>query len=239
MQKIVPSKFDHYPIRVGHGSLLPSEILKRAWIVICRKIQSEEKPISLPIRIHRGYFDKAHDYSDAYPDRLFSRWVGEPDGDIVFDTTADGTPNVLVVCRSGEVIHDEEVMVTFTLDDIETLRRCEKAVSVSTGGAISTVSFGVFSLISDLIPVWAEVSAVLGLASTSLQQRIRVLLEFKTEDYTSDDAAEDQKQPFIIADIPEIAFILLDACLHQPFWQPGSVASEQEHVSQEPVTDEA
>lgn len=237
MQKFVASEFNQDPIRVGHGSLLPSEILKRAWFVLRRKIQSEEKPISLPIRIHRGYFDKAHDYSDAYPDRLFSRWVGQPDGDIVFDTTADGTPNVLVVCRSGEVLHDEDVMMTFTLDDIETLRRCEKAVSVSTSGAISTVSFGVFSVISDLIPVWAEVSAILGLAASSLQQRVRCLFEFKP--FASDEAAEDQKQPFIIADLPEIAFILLDACLHQPFWQPESGVSAQAQVAQEPVTDQA
>ena len=237
MQKFVASEFDQDPIRVGHGSLLPSEILKRGWFVLRRKIQSEEKPISLPIRIHRGYFDKAYDYSNAYPDRLFSRWVGQPDGDIVFDTTAAGTPNVFVVCRSGEVLHDEEVMMTFTLDDIETLRRCEKAVSVSTSGAISTVSFSVFSVISDFIPVWAEISAILGLAASSLQQRVRCLMEFKPIEF--DDAAEEQKQPFIIADLPEIAFILLDACLHQPFWQPEFVASEEEQVAQEPVTDQA
>ena len=234
--KFVPSKFEGHPIRVSHGSLLPSEVFKRTWIVLRRKIQSEEKPISLPIRIHRGYFDKAHDHRDAYPDRLFSRWVGEADGAIVFDTTYDGTPNVIIGCRSGEVLHDEEVMMTFTLDDIETLRRCEKAVSVSTSGAISTVSFSVFSVISDLIPVWAEISAIIGLAASSLQQRVRCLMEFKPIE--SDDAAEEQKQPFIIADLPEIAFILLDACMHQPFWQSESVSSEQEQTS-ELLTDEA
>lgn len=233
MAKFVASAFEGHPIRVGHGSLLPSEILKRGWIFLRRKIQSEEKPILLPIRIHRGYFDKAHDYSDAYPDRLFSRWVGEADGAILFDTTSDGTPNVSVTCRSGEILHDEEVMMTFTLDDIEVLRRSEKAISVSTGGAISTASFGMFSVFSDLIPVWAEVSAILGLAASSLQQRVRCLIEFKPLE------ADDEKQPFIIADLPEIAFILLDACIHQPFWKSESVTSQQEQASEEPVADEA
>lgn len=236
MAKFVHSKFEGHPIRVSHGSLLPSEVLKRAWFVLRRKIQSAEKPIALPIRIHRGYFDKAHDYSNAYPDRLFSRWIGDVDGAIMFDTTSDGTPNVIVVCRSGEVLHDEEVMMTFTLDDIETLRRCEKAVSVSTSGAFSTVSFSIFSIVSDLIPVWAEISAILGLAASSLQQRIRCLIEFKSGE--SDAPTEEQKQPFIIADLPEIAFILLDACIHQPFWQSESVSSEQEQTS-ELLTDEA
>ena len=140
--KFVPSEFNQDPIRVGHGSLLPGEILKRIWHVLSRKIQSEENPISLPMLIHRGYFDKVHDYSNAYPDRLLSRWIGKPDGEIVFDTTADGTPNVFFVCRSGEILHDEEVIMAFTLEDIEALKRCENAVSVSTSGAVSTASFG-------------------------------------------------------------------------------------------------
>ena len=232
MNNFVASEFTDHPIRIGHGSPLPSEMLKRAWLVIRRKITDEEKPIPLPIRIHRGYFDKSHDYSEAYPDRLFSRWIGEPNGEIVFDTTAEGTPNVYVVCESGEVIHDEKVMMTFTLDDIELLRRCESAVSISIGGVASTLGAIVFSIASDLIPVWAEVSAICGLAASSVEQRVRCLLEFKsceTEDQT----------PFIIADLPEIAYILLDACVHQPFWQPGAAASEQEQVSQEPVADEA
>ena len=237
MTKFVASAVESHPIRVGHGSVLPSEIFKRTWFVLRRKIQSEEKPISLPIRIHRGYFDKAHDYSDAYPDRLFSRWVGEADGAIVFDTTCEGTPNVVVVCRSGEVLHDEAVMMTFTLDDVAAVKRCQNAVSVSTGGAINTGLFGVFSIVSDLIPVWAEVSALLGLAASCLQERVRCLIEFKP--LASDDAADGEKQPFIIADIPEIAFILLDACIHQPFWQSESVTSEQAQASQEPVADEA
>ena len=236
MQKIVASEFNEHPIRLTHGSLLPGDVLKRSWLVLRRKIQSEEKPISLPIRIHRGYFDGAHDYSDAYPDRLFSRWVGEQDGEIVFAVAADGTPNVVIACESGEVIHDENVLMGFTLDDIETLRRCEKAVSVSTSGALSTVSFGVISVLSDLIPVWAELSAIFGLAVTALQERVRCLIEFKP--FEADAAAKDLKQPFIIADLPEAAFILLDACLHQPFWKPESAASEQEQVSQEPVADE-
>ena len=235
MTKFVPSKFENHPIRIRYGSLLPSEVFKRTWLVLRRKIQSEEKPIALPIRIHRGYFDKAHDYSNAYPDRFFSRWVGDADGTIVFDTTCDETPNVLVVCRSGEVLHDEEVMMTFTLNDIKTVRRCEKAISVSKKGALSTVSFGVFSVFSELIPVWAEISAILGIAASSFQQRVRCLIEFKPIE--ADDA--DEKQPFIIADLPEIAFMLLDACIHQPFWESESVPSQQEQVSQEPVADEA
>ena len=232
--KFVPSEFNQHPIGIGRGSLLPGEILKRGWHVLCRKIRSDEKPISQTIRIHRGYFDEAHDYSEAYPDRLFSRWVGAPDGEIIFDTNVDGTPNVFVVCRSGEVLHDEEVMMTFTLEDIEAIRRCENAVSVSTSGAISTASLSIFSVLSDAIPVWAEVSAILGVAASALQQRVRVLIEFKSDD------TEDNKQPFIIADLPEIAFILLDACLHQPFWQPDSVESAAEQVSsEEPVINEA
>lgn len=234
MTKLVASKFEGHPISVSHGSLLPSEVFKRTWFVLRRKIQSEEKPIALPIRIHRGYFDKAHDYSNAYPDRFFSRWVGDADGAIVFDTT-DGTPNVIILCQSGEVLHDENVMMTFTLNDIKAVRRCEKAVSVSTNGALSTVSVGVFSVFSDLIPVWAEISAILGIAASSLQQHVRCLIEFKPIE--ADDA--DQKQPFIIADLPEIPFILLDACMHQPLWQPESVSSQQEQVSQEPIADEA
>ena len=233
MTKFVASAFESDPIRVGHGSLLPRDILHRTWLVFHRNIQSEEKPISLPIRIHRGYFDKEHDYSDAYPDRLFSRLVGEPDGAIVFDTTAEGTPNVVVCCRSGEILHDEEVMMTFTLDEVATVKRCQNAVSVSAGGAISTASFAVFSVFSDLIPVWAEVSALLGLAVSCLQERVRCLIEFKPL------KTDNEKQPFIIADLPEIAFLLLDACIHQPFWQSESVTAQQEQVSPEPVADEA
>lgn len=238
MANFVASGFKKsHPIQIGHGSLLPSEITKRAWLVLLRNIQSEEKPISLPIRIHRGYFDKAHDYSDTYPDRLFSRWVGDADGEIVFDTTCEGTPNMVVCCKSGEILHGEEVMMTFTLDDVATVKRCQNAVSVSTGGAVSTVSFGAFSLFSDLIPVWAEVSALLGLAASCLQERVRCLIEFKPIE--SEGAADAEKQPFIIADIPEIAFILLDACIHQPFWQSEPVIVQQEQASEEPVADEA
>ena len=233
--KFVPSEFNQDPIRVGHGSPLPGEILKRGWHILWRKIQSEERPISLPVRIHRGYFDEAHDYSDAYPDRLFSRFVGKPDGEIVFDTTAEGTPNVYIGCRSGEILHDEEVMMVFTLDEVASVKRCGNAVSVSTGGAVSTASATIFAIVSDAIPVWAEVSAILGLAASALQERVRCLIEFKPSE--SDDAAEDKKQAFIIADLPEIAFILLDACIHQPFWQPGSAAAAEEEVFQEPVAE--
>jgi hypothetical protein len=236
MLRILPSEFDksQHPIRLGHGSLLPSEIFKRAWIVMRRKIQAEEQPIVLPIRIRRGYFDKEHDYSEAYPDRLFSRWVGNQDGYIVFDTTADGDPEVTVSCRSGEEIHDESILTTFTLEDIATVKRCGNAVSVSPTGVINTVSFGVFSVLSDMIPVWAEISTIVGIASTTLQQRVRCLIEFE-----ADDTGEEQKQPFIIADLPEIAFMLLDACLHEPFWRPAAVESVEEEDSHEPLTDEA
>lgn len=234
MRTILPSEFDknQHPVRIGHGSLLPSEVLRRAWIVMRRNIQSEEKPIALPIRIRRGYFNKEHDYSDAYPDRLFSRWIGDPSGCVVFDTTLDGDPDVTVSCLSGEEIHDEAVLMVFTLADIATLKRCGSAVSVSPGGVINTVSFGVFSALTDMIPVWAEISAIIGLASTTLQQRVRCLIEFKP-----DTLVEGEKQPFIIADLPEVAFILLDACLHEPFWQPEPVESEQDEVTQEAQED--
>lgn len=234
MNKIYASEFDQnqHPIRVGYGSPMPGEILKRAWIAMRRKIQSEEKPIAQPIRIHRGYFGENHDYSEAYTDRLFSRWVGEPDGHIIFDIGASGNPEITVNCLSGEVIYDESILTSFTGSDIKTIKRCDNAIGISTSGALSTVSFGVVSLFTDMIPLWAEVSAIVGLASVAVQQRVRCLIEFKSDDEPTEcesaDETEGKKQPFIIADLPEIAFIMLDACLHEPLWQPLPVAPVHE-----------
>ena len=243
VNKIFPSEFDQsqHPIRVGSGSLLPGEIIKRAWIAMRRKIQSEEKPIAQPIRIHRGYFGENHDYSETYPDRLFSRWVGDQDGYIIFDINASGNPEITVNCLSGEEIYDEAVLISFTGADIKTVKRCDNAIGISTSGALSTVSFGVVSLFTDLIPLWAEVSTIVGLASVAVQQRVRCLIEFKTEsNKTEGDETEVRKQPFIIADLPEIAFIMLDACLHEPLWRPLPVAPVHEQdTSQDSVTDEA
>ena len=227
MKKFVPSEFDknEHPIQVGKGSLLPGEVAKRAWRVIMREIQ-DGKPISLPIRIHRGFFDKDHDYSHAYPDRLFSRWIGNPDGnEIAFDIAADGSPTVHLTLISGEDLHGEKVLVTFTHEDITILKRCDKATAVSKGGAISTVAFGVFSVVSETLPVWAEITALLGLAATALQARVRCLIVFKSEESA-------EKQPFIIADLPEIAFLLLDACCHEPRWLLGTAQERKEASSQ-------
>jgi hypothetical protein len=240
-KKSVPSEFEknQHPIQMGHGSLLPSALIKRLWYVTMRKIQSEEKPISQPIRIHRGCLgDTEYNYSEAYPDRLFSRWLWDSDENkIVFDVTADGSPTAYFTCLSGENLHGEKVLMTFTLDDIAAVKRCDKAVAVSSNGAMSTLAFGVFSAFSEILPVWAELTTLVGLASTAFQARVRCLIEFNSDD-VADDVAE-EKQPFIIADLPEVAFLLLDALTHEPRWHPQQQEEQEEVVSEDPITAEA
>ena len=219
-------------VKITHGSLLPAEIAKRGFHVFKRQLQSgEEYAIAFRIRIHRGYFDsEAEGNRDVYSDRFFPRWVSDQNAEILFRVTADGTPNFMISFPSGEVLHGEEVVMQFANSDVVTLKRCGESVSVSANGAITTVSLSVFSVISDFFPVWAEATAIAGIALSALSKRCRCLIEFKP---IEGGEYEEKQEPFILADLPEIAFMLLDRSLQQPAREPGS-ASEQELVSQQP-----
>ena len=231
MENFVTSNQNQFPVQIGHGSLLPSEILNRAWL-IARGHIFKDAAIWVPIRIHRGYFGGPEDYSQSDPDRLFSRWIGKSNGSILFDANTQGEPEVSI---REELGGDGSSRTIFTGEDITCLKRCDSVVAVSKSGAVSTALYGAFAILSDMVPVWGELVTLLGFAATAAQRRVRCLMEFKP-----DPEAEDQ-QPFLIADLPEVAFILLDACLHQPLWkvETPDAATPSERTEEETEASEA
>lgn len=233
VEKFVPSTFNQnqFPVQIGHGSQLPGEILNRVWFIARRHI-FKDSPISVPIRIHRGYFGGPEDCSKSDPDRLFSRWIGKPDGVILFDANTQGDPEVTIQCPNGEKFEDETVFTAFAGKDITCFKRTDKVVAISKNSALSTTLYGIFAILSDMVPVWGEIATLVGLAATAAQSRVRCLIEFKPDPETED------QQPFLIADMPEVAFTLLDACVHQPLWKAETAdAATQSEPTEEEETD--
>ena len=229
IENFVPSVFENRsPVRIGHGSLLPSEILRRLYFVSVEK-NNKELSISAPIDIYKGYIGGSdYDYSRADPDRLFSRWIGKRSEDSIrFQLTAGNDPRVSIRLADGERILGEEITC---------VKRIENVLGVSKGRALSTGVYGALSVFTDFVPVWAEICTIAGVAASALDQRIRCLIEFEAAIEDTETAEKcDRKQPFLIADMPEMAFLLFDGCLHEPVWKRAAVAADVvEAVEQAP-----
>lgn len=183
------------PIEVLKGSKLPGDLSSKLFH-------------KLGFRIHENHALKVPFWlidPRAFESPLPSKVAVRPKRLILPGQSSDGK----VVCRRDASTGLAELHLDFgdeQIDLSEALKDwayIDGSLAAHGGSTVSALLTGTLSLVTDNIPVWAEVSTVLAIVATIPRKRVRLLLEFK---------GDTDRQPMVIETADVIAVLLDHIC---------------------------
>lgn len=113
----------------------------------------------------------------AVPPKRFIAFPGQSvDGKVVCTRDVSGLAELFLQIGGGE----GEQEINLCEQQLKDWRFIDTSLAAHGGSTISTGASAIASVLSDTIPIWAEISTVAALAATIPRKRVRLLLEFKT-----------------------------------------------------------
>ena len=200
------------PYSVTAGSIAPGDIFNR--ITTKLKIEGgQPQTIQIPLDCAVG----SHlSFSD--PEKRFSRLITRENAELAICICPDADENnvrILAVFDladpSGKKVEGSRKLIQIPISALTSCVRIDDQTSLNlmparlrkAGAVASLLTAG--SLITDTLPIVAEVSIIVGVtASVLAQRRVQFL-------------ASDGKH-VLLGNIPEIGWLLLDALLHEEPW---------------------
>ncbi len=184
------------PIEMLKGSKLPGDLSSKFWSKLGFRIR-ENHALKVPFWLidPRAFESPLPSKVAVRPKRL----IGLP------GQSARGK----VVCRQGASTGLAELHLDFgdeQIDLSEALKDwvyIDESLAAHGGSTASALVSGAVSLVTDNIPVWAEVSTVLAIVATIPRKRVRLLLEFK---------GDTDREPMVIETADVIAVLLDHIC---------------------------
>jgi len=182
------------PIEARKGSKMPGDLSEKIWHKLGFRFY-EDYQLKMPFRWidPRAFLESRLPLKLAVPPKRLIALPGQkPHGRIVCTRDAYGLAELHLE------IEDEQINLCETLQNWTYI---DTSLAAHGGSTVSAVASGAVSLVTDNIPVWAEVSAVAAIVATIPRRRVRLLLEFKTN-----------RQPMVIETADVIAVLLDHIC---------------------------
>lgn len=201
------------PIESLRGSKGPGDILHRTLHKLGFRFRKKGHTLEIPFfEIDLEAFSASNLPSKLAvpPQRLISVPWQTPDGIIVCSLNKSSGLAELHLKMGDQEVNLSDALADFTFLDT--------SLAADGRSAASAVAGGVVSVLTDQIPVWGEVSLLIGIASMIPRKRVRLLLEFKTD-----------REPIVI-DTAELVAILLDAIIGGSTAGSTAEAAEKEAV---------
>ena len=202
------------PIEAMQGFKGPGDVLYRTLHKLGFRFRKGKHAVKIPlfgIDLQAFSSSRLPPHLACPPKRLIAPW-DNPDGTIVCSLNGSSGLAELHLKMGEKEINLCEELAEFTFIDT--------SLAADGGTTVSTVGAGVVSLLTDQIPVWGEISLIIGVASMIPRKRVRLLLEFKTEREPL------QREPLLI-ETAELVAILLDSIVG---FGGGSAEDDKEEI---------
>lgn len=182
------------PIEVLRGSKAPGDVLEKTMHQLGFRLDENHQWV-IPfwwLDPHTFLNSRLPSKLAVPPRRIVALPGQTPHGRIICSLNAYGLPELHL-----EIIGEEQEQINLC-ESLNDWAYVDTSLAAHAGSTVSAVASGAVSLLMDTLPVWAEATAVLAIASTIPRKRVRLLLNFSTD-----------RQPMVV-ETAEVVAVLLD-----------------------------